>query len=79
MATFDPRYARIAEAVCEGRLKVERLPSNRWVQVFDKMREQPDSKARDNSARFVIGLVLVEAEIRIARGLSDIEPPPPDS
>ncbi len=72
MASFDPLNARITETVRQSGLKVERLRSCHWVQMFNNMRQKPNSESLNGPTRLMPRLVLVKAEIRITRGLSYI-------
>ncbi len=47
--------------------------------MINEIGQQPYSESPNRSARLVSGLVLVEAQIRVSRGLPNIQAPPPPS
>jgi len=61
------------QRVGERRLEVERLPLTHGVQVLHQRRQQSDPEPAHWIARLVARLVLVEAQVGVARRLPDVE------
>ena len=75
MSALYPRYRCSAKSVSEGSFEFERLPLAHRIEVLDEIGEQAEAELLDGAARLVAHLVLVEAPVRIARCLPDVEPP----
>jgi hypothetical protein len=72
MAAFDPGYAGSPELFGERSLKFDRFPAPHGIQVGDEFWKQAYSEPSHRAGSLVTRHMLIEAQVRIARGLTDI-------
>ena len=75
MPPFYPRHTRISEGIGERRFELERFPIHHRVQVLDEFGEQTHTKSLHCTTGPVAVFVLIEAPVRVSRGLTDVKPP----
>jgi integrase-like protein len=75
MAALDPRNAGVSERLRQRRFQLDRFPAAERVEMLEELGKQADAEAVHVPARLVAGLVLIEAEVGVERGLANIETP----
>src|SRR4026209_952047 len=79
MATLHPWHAGGSERLRQRRFELNPFPPAQRIEMLEKLGKQADTKAVHVPARFVAGLVLIEAEVGVERGLADIKAPQADA
>src|SRR5688572_12370482 len=75
MATLHPWHAGVSEGLRQHRFQLDRFPAAQRVEMLEQLGQQADAEAVHVPARLVAGLVLIEAEVGVERGLADIKTP----
>ena len=75
VTTFDPGHADAAKLFGQTRLQLKGFPPPHRIEMLHEIGKKPNTEAAGRTTRLVASLMLIEAPVRIARRLTDIEAP----